>query len=170
LDRFNCNILRQLILTSLIPLSGLGVYLYFMTINELQDNIIEEFSLFDDWMDKYALLIDLGNSLEPLDEKQKKPQNVIEGCQSRVWLNAELDNGIVTYQGESDAVLVKGIVSLLIQVLSGHTPDEILNTELYFIDAIGLKEHLSPTRSNGLVAMVKQMKMFALAFKSVNSK
>jgi cysteine desulfuration protein SufE len=141
-----------------------------MTINELQDNIIEEFSLFDDWMDKYALLIDLGNSLEPLDEKQKKPQNVIEGCQSRVWLNAELNNGIVTYQGESDAVLVKGIVSLLIQVLSGHTPDEILNTELYFIDAIGLKEHLSPTRSNGLVAMVKQMKMFALAFKSVNSK
>ena len=141
-----------------------------MTINELQDNIIEEFSLFDDWMDKYALLIDLGNSLEPLDEKQKKPQNVIEGCQSRVWLNAELDNGIVTYQGESDAVLVKGIVSLLIQVLSGHTPDEILNTELYFIDAIGLKEHLSPTRSNGLVAMVKQMKMFALAFKSVKSK
>lgn len=141
-----------------------------MTINELQDNIIEEFSLFDDWMDKYALLIDLGNSLEPLDEKQKKPQNVIEGCQSRVWLNAELDNGIVRYQGESDAVLVKGIVSLLIQVLSGHTPDEILNTELYFIDAIGLKEHLSPTRSNGLVAMVKQMKMFALAFKSVNSK
>ena len=170
MDRFNCNILRQLILTSLIPLSGLGVYLYFMTINELQDNIIEEFSLFDDWMDKYALLIDLGNSLEPLDEKQKKPQNVIEGCQSRVWLNAELNNGIVTYQGESDAVLVKGIVSLLIQVLSGHTPDEILNTELYFIDAIGLKEHLSPTRSNGLVAMVKQMKMFALAFKSVNSK
>ena len=170
MDRFNCNILRQLILTSLIPLSGLGVYLYFMTINELQDNIIEEFSLFDDWMDKYALLIDLGNSLEPLDEKQKKPQNVIEGCQSRVWLNAELNNGIVTYQGESDAVLVKGIVSLLIQVLSGHTPDEILNTELYFIDAIGLKEHLSPTRSNGLVAMVKQMKMFALAFKSVKSK
>ena len=141
-----------------------------MTINELQDEIIEEFSQFDDWMDKYALLIDLGNSLEPLDEKQKKPQNVIEGCQSRVWLNAELNNGIVTYQGESDAVLVKGIVSLLIQVLSGHTPDEILNTELYFIDAIGLKEHLSPTRSNGLVAMVKQMKMFALAFKSVNSK
>ena len=138
-----------------------------MTINELQDNIIEEFSLFDDWMDKYALLIDLGNSLEPLDEKQKKPQNVIEGCQSRVWLNAELNNGIVTYQGESDAVLVKGIVSLLIQVLSGHTPDEILNTELYFIDAIGLKEHLSPTRSNGLVAMVKQMKMFALAYKSI---
>jgi cysteine desulfuration protein SufE len=141
-----------------------------MTINELQNNIIEEFSMFDDWMDKYALLIDLGNSLEPLEDKYKNPQNIIEGCQSRVWLNAELNNGIITYQGESDAVLVKGIVSLLIQVLSGHTPDEILNTELYFIDKIGLKEHLSPTRSNGLVAMVKQMKMFALAFKSVNSK
>jgi len=140
-----------------------------MTINELQDEIIEEFSAFDDWMDKYALLIDLGNSLQPLEEKQKNTQNIIEGCQSRVWLNAKLNNGIVTYQGESDAVLVKGIVSLLIQVLSGHTPDEILNTELYFIDRIGLKEHLSPTRSNGLVAMVKQMKMFALAFKSVNS-
>jgi cysteine desulfuration protein SufE len=140
-----------------------------MTINELQDEIIEEFSAFDDWMDKYALLIELGNSLQPLEEKQKKPQNIIEGCQSRVWLDAELNNGIVTYQGESDAVLVKGIVSLLIQVLSKHTPDEILNTELYFIDKIGLKEHLSPTRSNGLVAMVKQMKMFALAFKSVNN-
>jgi cysteine desulfuration protein SufE len=140
-----------------------------MTINELQDEIIEEFSAFDDWMDKYALLIELGNSLEPLDDKQKNPQNIIEGCQSRVWLNAELKDGIITYQGESDAVLVKGIVSLLINVLSGHTPDEIINTELYFIDKIGLKEHLSPTRSNGLVAMVKQMKMFALAYKSVNS-
>jgi cysteine desulfuration protein SufE len=140
-----------------------------MTINELQEEIIEEFSAFDDWMDKYALLIDLGNSLQPLDDKHKNPQNIIEGCQSRVWLNAELNNGIVTYQGESDAILVKGIVSLLIQVLSGHAPDEILNTELYFIDKIGLKEHLSPTRSNGLVAMVKQMKMFALAFKSVKS-
>jgi cysteine desulfuration protein SufE len=139
-----------------------------MTINELQDNIIEEFSLFDDWMDKYALLIDLGNSLQPLDEKNKTPQNIIEGCQSRVWLNAEMNNGIVTYQGESDAVLVKGIVSLLINVLSGHTPDEIINTELYFIEKIGLREHLSPTRSNGLLAMIKQMKMFALAFKSVN--
>lgn len=140
-----------------------------MTINELQDEIIEEFSAFDDWMDKYSLLIDLGNSLEPLDDKHKVPQNIIEGCQSRVWLNAEFNNGIITYRGESDAVLVKGIVSLLIQVLSGHTPDEILNTELYFIDAIGLKEHLSPTRSNGLLAMIKQMKMFALAFKSISS-
>ena len=140
-----------------------------MTINELQDNIIEEFSMFDDWMDKYALLIDLGNSLEPLEEKQKNPQNIIEGCQSRVWLDAQLNNGIITYQGESDAVLVKGLVSLLIQVMSDHTPDEILDSELYFIDKIGLKEHLSPTRSNGLLAMVKQMKMFALAYKSVKS-
>ena len=137
-----------------------------MTINELQDEIIEEFSQFDDWMDKYALLIDLGNSLEVLDEKYKTPQNIIEGCQSRVWLNAEMNDGIITYQGESDAILVKGIVSLLISVMSGHTPDEILNTELYFIDKIGLKEHLSPTRSNGLVAMVKQMKMYALAYKA----
>ena len=137
-----------------------------MTINELQDEIIEEFSQFDDWMDKYALLIDLGNSLEVLDEKHKTPQNIIEVCQSRVWLNAEMNDGIITYQGESDAILVKGIVSLLIHVMSGHTPDEILNTELYFIDKIGLKEHLSPTRSNGLVAMVKQMKMYALAYKA----
>lgn len=137
-----------------------------MTINEIQENIIEEFGQFDDWMDKYALLIDLGNSLEPLDEKYKTPQNIITGCQSRVWLNAEMNDGIITFQGESDAILVKGIVSLLIQVLSGHTPDEIINTELYFIDKIGLKEHLSPTRSNGLVAMVKQMKMYALAYKA----
>ena len=136
-----------------------------MTINEKQDNIIDEFSQFDDWMDKYALLIDMGNSLEPLDEKHKTPQNIIEGCQSRVWLNAEYNDGIITYQGESDALLVKGIVSLLKQVMSGHTPDEILTTELYFIDKIGLKEHLSPTRSNGLLAMVKQMKMYALVYK-----
>jgi len=138
-----------------------------MTINEIQDNIIEDFGQLDDWMDKYSMLIDLGNSLEPLEEKQKTPQNVIEGCQSRVWLDAKMDNGIITYQGESDAILVKGLVSLLIQVLSGHTPDEIINTELYFIDKIGLREHLSPTRSNGLLAMVKQMKLFALAYKSV---
>jgi cysteine desulfuration protein SufE len=139
-----------------------------MTINELQDEIIEEFSQFDDWMDKYALLIDLGNSLEKLDDKYKVPQNIIEGCQSRVWLNADQKDGIIIFQGESDAVLVKGIVSLLISVLSGHSADEILNTELYFIDKIGLKEHLSPTRSNGLVAMIKQMKMYALAYKSVS--
>lgn len=137
-----------------------------MSIQAKQDEIIEEFSLFDDWMDKYGLLIDLGNSLEPLDEKHKTPQNIIEGCQSRVWLNAEMKDGKVMYQGESDAILVKGIVSLLIQVMSGHTPDEILGTDLYFIDKIGLKEHLSPTRSNGLLAMVKQMRLYALAFKA----
>ncbi|MCC8094964.1 MAG: SufE family protein [Tannerellaceae bacterium] len=137
-----------------------------MTINKLQDNIIEEFSVFDDWMDKYALLIDLGNSLEPLDEKYKTESNLIEGCQSRVWLHADYKDGKITFQGESDAVIVKGIVSLLIQVLSGHTPQEILDADLYFIDRIGLKEHLSPTRSNGLVSMVKQMRMYALAFKT----
>jgi cysteine desulfuration protein SufE len=141
-----------------------------MTINELQDNIIEEFSMFDDWMDKYSLLIDLGNSLEPLEDVQKTPQNIIEGCQSRVWLHAELKDGLIIYRGESDAVLVKGIVSLLIQVLSGHTPDEIINTQLYFIEKIGLREHLSPTRSNGLLAMMKQMKMYALAFKTISEK
>lgn len=140
-----------------------------MTINEIQDQIIEEFSQFDDWMDKYALLIDLGNTLQPLDDKYKIPQNIIEGCQSRVWLNANLVEGKVIYEGESDAVLVKGIVSMLIQVLSGHTPEEILDTDLYFIEKIGLREHLSPTRSNGLLAMVKQMKLYALAFKSSNT-
>ena len=137
-----------------------------MTINEIQDQIIYELSKFDDWMDKYALLIDLGNTLQPLDDKYKIPQNIIEGCQSRVWLNANLVEGKVIYEGESDAVLVKGIVSMLIQVLSGHTPEEILDTDLYFIEKIGLREHLSPTRSNGLLAMVKQMKLYALAFKS----
>lgn len=137
-----------------------------MTINELQEEIIEEFSQFDDWMDKYSLLIDLGNSLEPLQDRDKTPQNIIEGCQSRVWLNAEMNDGIITYRGESDAVLVKGIVSLLIHVLTNHTPDEIINTDLYFIEKIGLREHLSPTRSNGLLAMVKQMKLFALAFRT----
>lgn len=140
-----------------------------MTINEIQDQIIEEFSQFDDWMDKYALLIDLGNTLQPLEDKYKIPQNIIEGCQSRVWLNANLVEGKVIYEGESDAVLVKGIVSMLIQVLSGHTPEEILDTDLYFIEKIGLREHLSPTRSNGLLAMVKQMKLYALAFKSSNT-
>ena len=137
-----------------------------MTINELQDNVIEEFSAFDDWMDKYALLIDLGNSLPPLEEKYKTESNLIEGCQSRVWLQADYENGKIIFKGESDAVIVKGIVSLLINVLSGHTPQEILDTDLYFIEQIGLKEHLSPTRSNGLVAMVKQMRMYALAYRT----
>ncbi len=134
------------------------------TINEIQDEIIEEFSGLDDWMDKYQLLIDLGNEQEPLDEKYKTESNLIDGCQSRVWLQADYENGIIRFTAESDALIVKGIVALLIRVLSGHTPQEILNAELYFIDRIGLKEHLSPTRSNGLLAMVKQMRMYALAF------
>lgn len=137
-----------------------------MTINEIQDEIIEEFSAFDDWMDKYALLIELGNSLAPLDDKYKTESNLIEGCQSRVWLQADYSGGLIHFQGESDAVIVKGIVSLLIKIISGHTPDEILNADLYFVDKIGLKEHLSPTRSNGLVAMLKQMRLYAMAFKS----
>lgn len=136
------------------------------TINELQDEVIEEFSDFDDWMDKYQLLIDLGNEQEPLDEKYKTEQNLIDGCQSRVWLQADMKDGNVVFQAESDALIVKGIIALLIKVVSGHTPDEILNSDLYFIEKIGLKEHLSPTRSNGLLAMVKQMRMYALAFKA----
>lgn len=135
-----------------------------MTINEIQDEIIEEFSGFDDWMDKYQLLIDLGNEQEPLPEQYKTEQNLIDGCQSRVWLQADYGDGIITFTAESDALIVKGIVSLLIRVLSGHTPQEILDADLYFIEQIGLKEHLSPTRSNGLLAMVKQMRMYALAF------
>ncbi len=136
------------------------------TINELQDEVIEEFSELDDWMDRYQLLIDLGNEQAPLDEQYKTEQNLIEGCQSRVWLQADYTDGLVHFQAESDALIVKGIISLLIQVVSGHTPDEILESDLYFIERIGLKEHLSPTRSNGLLAMVKQMRMYALAFKA----
>jgi cysteine desulfuration protein SufE len=136
-----------------------------MTINEIQEQIVEEFSVFDDWMDKYSLLIDMGNELPLLDAKYKTQNNLIEGCQSRVWLQADCVEGKVVFSGDSDAVIVKGIVSLLIRVLSGHTPDEILSADLYFIDAIGLKAHLSPTRSNGLLAMLKQMKLYALAFK-----
>ncbi len=135
-----------------------------MTINEIQDEIIEEFSGFDDWMDKYQLLIDLGNEQPPLDEKYKTEQNLIDGCQSRVWLQADYEDGKIRFTAESDALIVKGIVALLIRVLSGHTPQEILDADLYFIEEIGLKEHLSPTRSNGLVAMVKQMRVYALAF------
>ena len=142
-----------------------------MTINEIQDEIIEEFSGFDDWMDKYQLLIDLGNEQEPLDEKYKTEQNLIDGCQSRVWLVADYvkeegegGRNVVHFKAESDALIVKGIVALLIRVLSDHTPQEILDADLYFIEEIGLKEHLSPTRSNGLVAMVKQMRVYALAF------
>ena len=141
------------------------------TINEIQDEIIEEFAGFDDWMDKYQLLIDLGNEQEPLDEQYKTESNLIDVCQSRVWLQADLvemrnERNVIQFRAESDALIVKGIVSLLIRVLSGHTPQEILDAELYFIDEIGLKEHLSPTRSNGLLAMVKQMRMYALAFQA----
>ena len=135
-----------------------------MSINEIQDEIIDEFSGFDDWMDKYQLLIDLGNEQEPLDEKYKVESNLIDGCQSRVWLQADYVDGIINFTAESDALIVKGIVALLIRVLSGHTPQEILDADLYFIEQIGLKEHLSPTRSNGLLAMVKQMRVYALAF------
>ena len=135
-----------------------------MTINEIQDEIIEEFSGFDDWMDKYQLLIDLGNDQEPLEDKYKTEQNLIDGCQSRVWLVADYEDGLIHFRAESDALIVKGIVALLIRVLSDHTPQEILDADLYFIEQIGLKEHLSPTRSNGLVAMVKQMRVYALIF------
>ena len=137
-------------------------------INEIQDSIIEQFSDFDDWLDRYQLLIDLGSEQEPLPEEYKSDNNLIEGCQSRVWLQADFIDGKVHFRAESDALIVKGIVSLLISVYSGHTPDEILSSEPYFVEAIGLKEHLSPTRSNGLVAMIKQMKLYALAFKAKN--
>ena len=136
------------------------------TINELQDEIIEEFSVFDDWMDKYSLLIDMGRNLQALDEAHKTPDNRIEGCQSNVWLHAHMEGERLIFVADSDAVLVKGIVSVLVNILSGHTPEEILAADLYCIDQIGLKEHLSPTRSNGLLAMVKQMKLYALAFQS----
>ncbi|MBS7408598.1 MAG: SufE family protein [Prevotellamassilia sp.] len=137
-----------------------------MTINEIQDEVIEEFSEMSDWMDRYQLLIDLGEEQENLPAADKTEQNLIDGCQSRVWLVCDEHNGILTFRAESDALIVKGIVTLLIRVLSGHTPDEILNAELYFIEKIGLTEHLSPTRSNGLLAMVKQMRMYALAYKT----
>jgi len=139
------------------------------TINEVQDEIIEEFAMFDDWMDRYALLIDLGNSLGVLDDKYKTENNLIEGCQSRVWLQADYVDGEIIFHAESDAVIVKGIIALLIKVLSGHTPTEIIDADLYFIERIGLKEHLSPTRSNGLLSMVKQMKFYAMAYKAKES-
>lgn len=139
-----------------------------MLINEIQDEIIEEFTSFDDWMDRYSLLIDYGNGLEPFPELDKNDQNLIDGCQSRVWFTAEMKNGKVIYHGDSDAILVKGIVALLIRVLSGHTPKEIVDTQLYFIDDINLREHLSPTRSNGLNAMLKKMIEFAYIYNSIS--
>lgn len=139
------------------------------TINETQDEIIEEFSMFNDWMDRYSLLIDLGNSLEKLDAKYKVENNLIEGCQSRVWLQADHIDGKIVFKADSDAMIVKGIIALLIKVLSDRTPDEILDTDLYFVERIGLKEHLSPTRSNGLVSMIKQIRFYAMAFKAKNN-
>ncbi len=137
-----------------------------MTINEIQDEVIAEFSDFTDWMDKYQLLIDLGNELTPLDERYKNEDNLINGCQSRVWIKADYHDGKVLFTAESDALIVKGLIALLLRVLSGHTPQEILDADLYFIDEIGLRDHLSPTRSNGLLAMVKQIRVYALAYKT----
>ena len=138
-----------------------------MTINERQQEIIDEFSDIEDWLDRYAQILDLGNELPAIDEKLKTPEHLIEGCQSRVWLDATMDdNGHVHYVADSDAIIVKGIISMLISVLNDQTPDDILASDLHFIDAIGLGEHLSPTRSNGLLAMVKQMRLYALAFKA----
>jgi cysteine desulfuration protein SufE len=165
-ERFFCLKVSNSFAESLEMLTFAVKNLGDMTINEIQDEIIEEFSGFDDWMDKYQLLIDLGNEQAPLDDKYKTEQNLIDGCQSRVWLQADYADGVIRFTAESDALIVKGIVALLIRVLSGHTPQEILDADLYFIEEIGLKEHLSPTRSNGLLAMVKQMRMYALVFKA----
>lgn len=137
-----------------------------MTINELQDEVIEEFSEFTDWMDKYQMLIDLGNELEPLDEQYKTESNLIDGCQSRVWLQCDEKDGRLIFTADSDALIVKGIIALLIRIVSNHTPKEIIDADLYFIDRIGLREHLSPTRANGLLAMTKQMKMYAVVYQS----
>ena len=139
-----------------------------MTINTLQDNIIEEFEQFEDWMDKYTYLIELGNELKPIDAAYKVDQNLIRGCQSRVWLQQKLEEDRIIFEAESDALIVKGLVALLLKVYSGRSPQEILDAEPYFIDAIGLKQHLSPTRSNGLMAMVKQIKLYALAYKQIS--
>jgi len=138
-----------------------------MTIDEVQQEIISEFSFYEDWMDKYAYLIELGNDLKELDPKEKTDENLIRGCQSRVWLVAELNDGKIFYRGESDAVIVKGLVALLLRVVSGRSPKELLENELYFIDELGLKQHLSPTRSNGLLAMVKQIKLYAVAYNRI---
>lgn len=141
-----------------------------MTIEETQQEIINEFSEVDDWMDRYAMIIDLGNSLPPIDEKYKTPEHLIEGCQSRVWLNADERDGKVYFTADSDAIIVKGIIAMLIRVLNGNTPAEILSSDLHFIDAIGLAENLSPTRSNGLLAMVKQMRLYAMAMQMRHDK
>ena len=139
-----------------------------MTIEEIQQEIIEEFSVFEDWMDKYAYLIELGNDLEPIDAKYKIDDNLIRGCQSRVWLHPEKDGDKILFEAESDAIIVKGLVALLLRVLTNRSPKEIIDADLHFIDDIGLKQHLSPTRSNGLLAMVKQMKLYALAYEKLS--
>jgi len=136
------------------------------SINEAQDEIIEEFEAFDDWLERYQLLVDYGRDLKPMPESDKTEQNLIDGCQSKVWFKTDFQNGRIRFTGDSDAILVKGIVALLISVMSDHTPDEILQADLYFIDRIGLREHLSPTRSNGIAAMLKQMRLYALAYKA----
>jgi len=138
-----------------------------MTIEEVQQEIISEFSMFEDWMDKYSYLIELGNDLEDLDPKDKNDQNLIKGCQSRVWLVAEMEDGKINFRGESDAVIVKGLVALLLRAVSGRTPKEVMENELHFIDDLGLKQHLSPTRSNGLVAMIKQIRLYAVAYNRI---
>lgn len=135
-----------------------------MTLNEVQESIIEEFEQFGDWMDKYNYLIEISKELEPIDDQQKVPDNLIRGCQSRVWLSAEMNDGNLVFKADSDAIITKGIIALLIRVLSNRKPDEIMNADLYFIDQIGLRQNLSPTRSNGLLSMVKQMKMYGLAY------
>lgn len=137
-----------------------------MTINERQEEVIEEFEMFEDWMDKYEYLISLGKELPLIQETKKTSENIIKGCQSRVWLAADLENSKIQYTADSDAIITKGIISLMIRILTDSSPKEIMETELYFIDKVGLKEHLSPTRSNGLVSMVKQMKMYAIAYSS----
>ena len=141
-----------------------------MTINEIQQEIIEEFSAFEDWMDKYGYLIELGNELKDLEPKDKTDQHLIKGCQSRVWLVSEMNDGKIVFRGESDAVIVKGLVALLLRVVSNRTPEELLNNELFFVDEIGLKQHLSPTRSNGLLAMIKQIKLYAVAYNRISGK
>jgi len=138
-----------------------------MTIEQVQNEIIEEFSIYDDWMDKYGYLIELGNELKDLDPKEKVDQNLIRGCQSRVWLVAEMEDGKINFRGESDAVIVKGLVALLLRVVSGRTPKELIENNLHFIDDLGLKQHLSPTRSNGLLAMVKQIRLYAVAYNKI---
>lgn len=138
-----------------------------MSIQKVQEEIIEEFSVYEDWMDKYSYLIELGNELKPLDAKNKNDRNLIKGCQSRVWLVAEMNDGKIWFRGESDAVIVKGLVALLLRVVSGRTPKELLENELFFIDELGLRQHLSPTRSNGLLAMIKQIRLYAVAYNSI---